>query len=107
MTEENKNLRDKVRRIENIAVNCLNNQPTGDDECSVHLCKALASIAQEADGFQSMVEADASDVLSDDGTFFLEHTRVAVHPENAEQEIAAVLSRRYGIKVKSFTWRIA
>ena len=44
MTKENEKLRDCLREVESIITNALRSQPEGDNECKIHLTKAVKDV---------------------------------------------------------------
>lgn len=112
MTDENWKLRDKISKIENMALTCLHGQPFDDAACEEHLKLALAKMADECAEFLGMRCVEAYDIEWDfDGEDAIpeglpEKSRFVMRPESIESDIADRISDRFGWCVKSCKWRI-
>lgn len=110
MTEENKMLRNKLKDIEVIAANGLANQPDGDDECGLHLMRAITKIADMSAQYAGMVEVEMYDIEWDIDDEFVDmglphKVSMFVRQGDVPDGLADVLSDSYGWCVKSLNYR--
>lgn len=110
MTEENKMLRNKLKDIEVIAANGLANQPDGDDECGLHLMRAITKIADMSAQYAGMVEVEMYDIEWDVDDEFVDmglphKVSMFVRQEAVPDGLADVLSDSYGWCVKCLNYR--
>lgn len=110
MTEENNELRMKVKEAENIAVKFLHSQPEADEDCNRHLLKALANIADIVGDYRGMVEVECSDIVWDtDGekVDLPQNVRIMLESaENAGEAAVEYLSDKYGWCIKSLNYKV-
>ena len=115
MTERNKFLRDKIRSIETLAMNCLRTQPEEDEACEVHLAMSLAKIAEMSEEFHGKTLVDVYDIVWDtddedpNDLGLPKSMRLMVdlvEGNDIAEDIANMLSDRSGWCVKSLKYRM-
>lgn len=110
MTEENNELRLKVKAAENIAVKFLHSQPETDEDCKHHLLKALVKIAEIVGDYRGLVEVECTDIVWDtDGEKVDLPQTVRLMLESAENagDVAVErLSDTYGWCIKSLNFKV-
>lgn len=62
MTKKNNELRNKLKKIEAVALQALNGQPDDSDACELQLLKALAKIGDMAGDYRGLVEVKVTDI---------------------------------------------
>ena len=62
MTKKNNELRNKLKKIEAVALQALNGQPEDSDACELQLLKALAKIGDMSGDYRGLVEVRITDI---------------------------------------------
>lgn len=107
MTEKNVTMRDIVRKVESKAMMCLASQPSDNDGCERHLTRTLVQIADMTKSYLGLLEVEAYDIEWDTDGNKVDlpgSYRLFVQSDEIEN-LADMLSDRFGWLVKSLNWR--